>query len=79
VKPECPIPDGYDLPRVFKQLMDAQRAVQRSRPAGEPRIYIGGEIIVHHLTEPGCSVFILDRFDDYDADKRMMFERFTRK
>jgi hypothetical protein len=43
--------------------MDEQRRTELSKPGGQSRIYIGGEIIVHHLTAKGYMVYTLDRFD----------------
>jgi hypothetical protein len=45
-----------------------------SRPDGETKIYIGGEIIVHHLTADGFTVYPFDRFEDYDADRKIIFQ-----
>jgi hypothetical protein len=74
VKPECTVPDNFELPRDIRTMMDGQRAIQRSFPS-KKRIYIGGEIQIHHLMRAGFNVYRLDRFDDFDADARIMFER----
>lgn len=75
IKPPCPVPDAYDLPKDVRTMMDEQRRVERSKPEGETRIYVGGEIIVHHLTVDGFMVYPFDRFEDYDTDARIIFER----
>jgi hypothetical protein len=59
-------------------MMDEQRATQRARPSKD-RIYIGGEIQIHHLMQAGFNVYRLDRFDDFDADAQTMFERCRQK
>ena len=72
IKPECTVPDNYRLPHDLKSMMDEQRAIQRSRPAGD-QLYIGGEIYVHHLMEGGSNVYRLDRFDDYEQDRETIY------
>ncbi len=73
VKPECSVPNDYQLPTDIKKLMVEQRAIQASYPK-EERIYIGGEINIHYLTENGFSVFTLDRFDDYDSVEQAIYD-----
>ena len=75
VKPECQVPNDYEFPAAIKQMMDEQRAIQASRPEHE-RIYIGGKIIIHHLTQMGFSVYTLDQFEDHDSDERAIYENF---
>ena len=59
--------------------MDEQRAIQAARPK-ETRLYIGGEIEIHHLlkngTQIGFQAYTLDRFDDYTSDEAAMYENF---
>jgi len=74
-KPECTVLDNEDYPRAFRRMMDEQRAIQASRPK-EERLYIGGEIIVHHLTKDGFATYTLGRFDDYANDEAAMYENF---
>jgi len=74
IKPPCSIPDAYELPRDLRKMMDEQRRAELSKPDGETRIYIGGEIIVHHLTANGFMVYPFDRFEDYDSDRRIIFQ-----
>jgi hypothetical protein len=75
VKPECAVPENYDLPDVLRTMMDEQRSIQRQRPA-EDRIHIGGEIIVHHLVRAGCSTFSRGAFEDYVDDVKAIYSRF---
>lgn len=75
VKPECSVPEGYELPTDIKRLMDEQRAIQATRPESE-RVYVGGKILIHHLTKFGFSVFTLDKFEDYEPDERAIYETF---
>jgi len=49
--------------------MNDQRRIQAIRPAHE-RLYIGGEIEVHHLTKDGFAFYTLYRFEDYDRDEK---------
>lgn len=77
VKPECQVDEDWVLPRDFRPLMDAQRRVQASKPASE-RVYIGGEITVHHMTKDGFSTWTADRFPDYSDDERHIYGRFAR-
>jgi hypothetical protein len=76
VKPECQSPEDYELPAGLKDLMEQQRVTQQSR-AKEERIYIGGKIIVHHLTQLGCQVYVLDQFADYATHERAIYENFS--
>ena len=75
VKPECQVPEGYELPTDIKKMMDEQRATEASRPKDQ-RIYIGGKILIHHLTKFGFSVFRLDEFEDYAANEQAIYENF---
>jgi hypothetical protein len=75
VKPECTVPKNYNLPDAFRPMMDEQRSIQRQRPAGD-RIYIGGEIIVHHLVKAGCSTFSIGPFEDFVDDMKAIYSRF---
>lgn len=75
VKPECQVLEGYELPTDIKRMMDEQRAIQASRPKDE-RVYIGGKILIHHLTKFGFSVYTLDRFEDYESTEQAIYENF---
>jgi hypothetical protein len=75
VKPECSVPEGYILPTDIKKMMLQQRAIQSFLPK-EERIYIGGEIQIHQLTEAGFAVVTLDKFEDYDSDERAIYGNF---
>jgi hypothetical protein len=77
VKPECSVPQNLQLPGDLKSMMEEQRAVQRGLPESD-RVYIGGEIQVHHLMESGFNVYTLDRFDDFAADAVTMFNAFRK-
>lgn len=74
-KPKCTIPANYRFPEDIRKMMDEQRTAQASLPEGE-RLYIGGEIQIHHLTSEGFHVYTLDRFDDYDRDEQSIYRRF---
>jgi hypothetical protein len=75
VKPECPVPENYCLPQDIRTMMDDQRAIQASKPKSE-RIYIGGEIEIHHLTKGGSEVYTLHRFEDYSRDEMAIYDNF---
>jgi hypothetical protein len=77
VKPECSVPSDCKFPTDIKMLMNEQRHIQAGLPR-ERRIYIGGEITIHHLSKEGCFVYTLDRFEDYAQDERAMYENFAR-
>lgn len=64
-KPPCEVPDNWRIPEDFLDLMNQQRAIQMALPENE-RVYIGGEINVHHLTRDGYAVGKAGRFDDYE-------------
>lgn len=76
-KPVIPFPNGPELPLDIRAMMEAQRANQAAFSSDE-RVYIGGEILVHHLTPEKCQVYTLDRFDDYEANMHTMFANFAR-
>lgn len=73
-KPDCTVPDDYRLPDDLKVMMDDQRRLQKRAPKAQ-RIYIGGEIQVHHLTSAGYQVFTHYRFEDYEQDQKIMLGR----
>lgn len=76
VKPECRIPAPFILPKDIQALMEAQRTIQAALPP-EQRIYIGGEMEVHHLTKNGCHAYTLARFADYASDETAIYENFA--
>jgi hypothetical protein len=69
VKPECEIPQRYQLPMDIKAMMDSQRDIQATRPKSE-RVYIGGQIQIHHLMRERFEIRTLDRFEDFESTKR---------
>lgn len=75
VKPECPIPNDYSLPQDLPTLMEKQRTIQASKPKNE-RLYIGGEIEVHHLSKAGFQVCTFHRFEDYARDETAIYDNF---
>lgn len=76
LKPECQVPASYELPTDIKKMMDEQRAIQAARPKNE-RVFVGGKILIHHLTKFGFNVFTLDKFEDYESDERAIYENFS--
>ena len=77
VKPICTIPETLRLPQDIRKMMDEQRAIYGSQASGQ-RVYIGGEIQIHNLTENGFQVYTLERFDDYEHDEKAIYERTAR-
>jgi len=75
IKPECNVPEGYKLPTNIKEMMDEQRAIQASCPKDE-RVYIGGKILIHHLTKSGFNVYTLDKFEDFEATEIEIYKNF---
>lgn len=75
VKPTCKIPEDLQLPRDIKRMMDDQRLTQASLPKNE-RLYIGGEIVIHHLTRTGYYVFTLGQFEDFEVTERAIYQNF---
>jgi len=74
VKPECKVPDFYNFPQDMRTMMEEQRQTQQARPK-DKRVYIGGEILIHHLTSDGFNVYPLGCFDDFEADKSSIFKK----
>ena len=68
-------PARYSLPQDLVKIMGEQRAVQALKPHGE-RIFIGGEIEVHHLSEDGFEVYTFHRFEDYDRDETAIYDNY---
>lgn len=75
VKPECDVLQGK-LVELIPVMMQQQRSIQSAKPESE-RIYIGGEIIVFHLTSNGCNTFKIGAFDDFSEQEASIFENFA--
>ncbi len=75
LKPDCHLPDNYCFPRDIRKMMDEQRTIQASNPKSD-RVYIGGEIEIHHLSENGFQVYTMDRFEDYARDETAIYDNF---
>jgi len=78
VKPEGKIPEPYQFPTDIRSIMDSQRAIQATRPKQE-RVYIGGEIIIHHLTEQSLTIYPWDAFEDYEANEQAIYDNFNKR
>ncbi len=74
-KPKCTVAEGYQLPNDIRKFMNEQIARQELLPKDQ-RVYIGGEIQIHHLTKTGCSIYTLDRFDTYSNDEILVYRAF---
>jgi hypothetical protein len=78
-KPECTTPDlpiqamAAENFAEFRRMMGEQRAIQNGRPA-EKRVYVGGEIQVHHLYGDAYSVRTIHRFSDFDEDAAVIYK-----
>ncbi len=75
VKPECQVPEGCQLPADIKTMMLDQRAIQAMQPKAQ-KVYIGGEIVIHHLSRDGFQVYTLDKFEDYEITQQAIFSNF---
>jgi len=73
VKPECPIPDNFTFPQDIIAMMSEQRTIQSSKPKHE-RVYVGGDIQIHHLSHDGFRVYTLHRFEDYMRDETAIYD-----
>lgn len=73
IKPECPLPEGNNMLEIIPQMMNLQRDIQSKVPPAE-RIYIGGEVIVMHLTASSFNVFHPYSFPERDEDMRSIFQ-----
>lgn len=56
-------------------MMENQRAIQASKPKDE-RVFIGGEIEVHHLLKAGFQAYTFHRFEDYARDETSIYDNF---
>lgn len=74
-RPECQVPKDSVFPIDIKKMMDDQRSIQVSLPKDQ-RLNIGGEILIHHLTKVGFSVYTLGQFEDFGTIERKIFENF---
>ena len=72
IKPECPVPEGNSMLEIIPQMMNLQREIQR-KVAPEKRIYIGGEVVVMHLTASSFSVLHPHSFPERAEDMKSIF------
>lgn len=72
VRPECPLPEGNSMLEIIPQMMNLQREIQ-SRVAPIEQIYIGGEVVVVHLTSSSFSVFYPHSFPELSQDMKSIF------
>jgi hypothetical protein len=75
VKPVCQIPEGFEFPKDIIKMMDEQRAIQNTLPKNE-RVYIGGKIQIHHLTNNGFNAYIFGQFADYESDDQAIIKNY---
>lgn len=74
-KPECAVPEGYELPSSIVSMMESQRTIQANKPVQE-RLYIGGEIHVIQFEISSFHCFRLHRFDDFTATEQSIYANF---
>lgn len=72
-KPECVVPQGYELPFGIVPMMESQRNIQAQKPMAD-RMHIGGEIQVVQITHGSFVSYRLHRFDDFAATQRAIFD-----
>lgn len=76
IKPECPLPEGNNILEIIPQMMNLQREIQ-SKVAPLERIYIGGEVVVMHLTSSSFSVYHPYSFPERPQDMKSIFRRYA--
>lgn len=74
IKPECTLPEGNNMIEIIPRMMHLQRESQSSVAPSE-RIYIGGEVVVMHLTSSSFSVFHPHSFPERTQDLKRIFQR----
>lgn len=74
VKPECEVIEG-DVLQAVPKMMEQQRMIQNQIGVGK-KIFIGGEIFAYHLTEGGCNIFSLGKFQDFEHDNKRIEENY---
>jgi hypothetical protein len=75
VKPNVPedaIPKDTLYPSDIPRIMAAQRAIQEKVPK-ETRVYIGGEMHMHHLEQVGYKAYRVGQFEDFAETRRAIF------
>ncbi len=77
LKPECTPTNTSDFLEDIKKMMREQRQLQANKPK-EERLYIGGEIQIHHLGKKGFNVFTLDRFEDFETYQTAIYENYEK-
>jgi hypothetical protein len=75
-KPQCQIPEPLHVPDDFRIMMDEQRTIQ-AKCSKEQRIYIGGEIQLHVLSDDGISIQTISRFDDLEQIEKEIYENYN--
>ncbi|NTW87815.1 MAG: hypothetical protein HGB26_01535 [Desulfobulbaceae bacterium] len=78
VKPECVVPENYELPFDIVQMMESQRAIQAQKTS-DTRLYIGGEIQVIQIERSSFHCYRLHRFDDFTATEDIIYSNYTRR
>jgi hypothetical protein len=76
-KPKFDLTWVVQLPNDIKRMMDCQRATQLLVPEQE-RIFIGGEIQLFVLDKNGFFVRTIDKFDDYDSNRKAIYNNFDK-
>lgn len=71
IKPEIEINRSYKIPDDIKLIMTKQRESENNRPKND-RVYIGGEIQIHQLTNDGFYIYTLDKFENYYETKKII-------
>ncbi len=77
-KPDCSLPENHVFPTDIIKMMDEQRRNQLSIPK-EKRIFVGGEIQIHHLTKDGINIYTLSKFDDYSDNEQKIYLNYERQ
>jgi hypothetical protein len=77
LKPECVVPENYELPPDIVPMMKSQRDIQRKAPAHE-RLYIGGEIQVIQIERSSFHCYCLHRFEDFSNEEEAIYANYSR-
>ena len=77
IKPECTFIPEYEFPTDIPRMMVEQRMIQKDKPVNE-KVYIGGEIMIHHLNRNGIMIYSLGKFDDFEEIEEKIFSNYSK-
>jgi len=71
-KPPTAVPCDFKLPEDFKKMMLSQQAEESAKPRGD-RVYIGGDVLVCHMTKGGTAIYQAGIFPDRDQTRDTIY------